>query len=103
MLPLLVAFVCIGGKGRNVIRGKLLGEGSADVVLTRGGLITAGEWRISSLTVGSSLDSDSGSELLGSDGSTSNSCTSGFGSPRYGENARLSYSNPCHHPSCRTT
>ena len=103
MLPLLVVFICIGGRGRNVIMGEFLGEGSADVVLTRGGLITAGEWRISSSTVGSSLDSDSGSESLGSDGSMSNSCTSGFGSPRYGENARLSYSSPCHRPSCRTT
>ena len=53
--------------------------------------------------MGSSSDSDPDSELLGSDGSTSNSCTSGFGSPRYGENACLSYNNPCHRPSYRTT
>ena len=43
MLPLLVAFICIGGKGRNVIRGEFLGESSVDAVLARGGLTTAGE------------------------------------------------------------
>ena len=43
MLPLLVVFVCIGGKGRNMIRGELLGEGSTDVVLARGRLTIAGE------------------------------------------------------------
>ena len=103
MLLLLVAFVCTGGMGRSVIRGEFLGEGSADVALTRGALTTAGEWQISLSMVGSSSVSDPVSDSLDSDGSMSYSCTSGFGSPRYGENARLSYNSPCHRPSCRTT
>ena len=43
MLPLLVVFICIGGRGRNVTTGEFLGKVSADVVLARGRLTTAGE------------------------------------------------------------
>ena len=43
MLLLLVAFFCIVGRGRSVTRGEFLDEGSVDVVLTRGMLITADE------------------------------------------------------------
>ena len=88
-----------------MIRGEFLGEGSADVVLMRGALITAGEWRISWLTVVSSSGSVPSdlSDLLGSDGLMSYSYTLGFRSPRYGEKACLLYSSLCHHPLCKTT
>ena len=40
---MLVVFVCIGGRGQNVIMGEFLDEGSVGVVLARGRLTTAGE------------------------------------------------------------